>query len=312
MTDTDATGTQTIGFCTLAEEVTRDDLAIEGRLPDWLIGELVRVTPAGLDSNGHSVRHWFDGLAMLHKFSFHDGRVSYANRHLDTEARRRAADPGARQSQGFATDPCRGLFKRVMTMVSRVPSDNTNVNLVRLGREYLAMTETPMPVQFDPKTLATLGLGEAAPGQVTTAHPQVDPDERELINYATHFGRSSSYRVYTRRAGEPYQVLGQIPVAEPSYVQSDASAWLDQLVKADVETGQVSIWRAPGQYPGEPVFVAAPDADGEDTGVLLSVVLDGDRNTSFLLVLGATTFTELARAQAPHVVPFGFHGQYFT
>jgi carotenoid cleavage dioxygenase-like enzyme len=46
--------------------------------------------------------------------------------------------------------------------------------------------------------------------------------------------------------------------------------------------------------------------------VLLSVVLDGDRNTSFLLVLGATTFTELARAQAPHVVPFGFHGQYFT
>ena len=107
-------------------------------------------------------------------------------------------------------------------------------------------------------------------------------------------------------------MLGQIPVAEPSYVQSDASAWLDQLVKADVETGQVSIWRAPGQYPGEPVFVAAPDADGEDTGVLLSVVLDGDRGTSFLLVLDATTFTELARAQAPHVVPFGFHGQYFT
>lgn len=165
MTDTDATGTQTIGFRTLADEVTRDELAIEGRLPDWLTGELVRVTPAGLDANGHSVRHWFDGLAMLHKFSFWDGRVSYANRSLDTEARRRAADPNARQAQGFATDPCRGLFKRVMTMVSKVPSDNTNVNLVRLGREYLAMTETPMPVQFDPETLATLGLGEAAPGR---------------------------------------------------------------------------------------------------------------------------------------------------
>lgn len=467
MTDTDATGTQTIGFRTLADEVTRDELAIEGRLPDWLTGELVRVTPAGLDANGHSVRHWFDGLAMLHKFSFWDGRVSYANRSLDTEARRRAADPNARQAQGFATDPCRGLFKRVMTMVSKVPSDNTNVNLVRLGREYLAMTETPMPVQFDPETLATLGLGEAAPGQVTTAHPHVDPDERELINYATHFGRSSSYRVYTRRAGQPYQVLGQIPVAEPSYmhsfgmtqshvvlaefplvanplelamgrhsfiesfhwkpdrgtrftlvdratgapraqieaepffafhhvnafetdgevvvdlcaypdpgiidalflarlragrpvprpqlrryhlpleggavrveplagepfelprlsyaranarpyrytygvgVQSETSAWLDQLVKADVETGRAEVWREPGQYPGEPVFVAAPDAAGEDTGVLLSVVLDGDRGVSFLLVLDATTFTELARAQAPHAVPFGFHGQYF-
>lgn len=43
MTDTDATGTQTIGFRTLADEVTRDDLPIEGRLPGWLTGELVRV-----------------------------------------------------------------------------------------------------------------------------------------------------------------------------------------------------------------------------------------------------------------------------
>jgi carotenoid cleavage dioxygenase-like enzyme len=58
--------------------------------------------------------------------------------------------------------------------------------------------------------------------------------------------------------------------------------------------------------------VAAPDAEGEDTGVLLSVVLDGDRGSSFLLVLDATTFIELARAQAPHAVPFGFHGQYFS
>ena len=311
MTDTDATGTQTIGFRTLAEEVTRDDLAIEGRLPDWLIGELVRVTPAGLDSNGHSVRHWFDGLAMLHKFSFHDGRVSYANRHLDTEARRRAADPGARQSQGFATDPCRGLFKRAMTMVSRVPSDNTNVNLVRLGREYLAMTETPMPVQFDPKTLATLGLGEAAPGQVTTAHPQVDPDERELINYATHFGRSSSCRVYTRRRGavpgaraDPgrgavVRAVGLERVAGPARQGGRRDrAGLDLASAGPVPGGARLRGRARRRRGGH--------------GVLLSVVLDGDRNTSFLLVLGATTFTELARAQAPHVVPFGFHGQYFT
>jgi beta,beta-carotene 9',10'-dioxygenase len=58
------------------------------------------------------------------------------------------------------------------------------------------------------------------------------------------------------------------------------------------------------------VFVAAPDAEGEDEGVLLSIVLDGERGTSFLLVLDARSLDELARAEVPHHIPFGFHGQF--
>ena len=46
------------------------------------------------------------------------------------------------------------------------------------------------------------------------------------------------------------------------------------------------------------------------TGVLLSVVLDGSAGTSFLLVLNAADLTEVARAQAPHHIPFSFHGQF--
>ncbi len=48
----------------------------------------------------------------------------------------------------------------------------------------------------------------------------------------------------------------------------------------------------------------------EDDGVLLSVVLDADAGTSFLLVLDARDLSELARAEAPHHIPFGFHGQF--
>ena len=58
------------------------------------------------------------------------------------------------------------------------------------------------------------------------------------------------------------------------------------------------------------MFVAEPDAEGEDEGVLLSVVLDGHRGNSFLLVLDARSLEELARADAPHHIPFGFHGQF--
>jgi carotenoid cleavage dioxygenase-like enzyme len=50
----------------------------------------------------------------------------------------------------------------------------------------------------------------------------------------------------------------------------------------------------------------------DDDGVILSVVLDGLRGESFLLVQDAATFAEIARARAPVVVPFGFHGMMTT
>jgi carotenoid cleavage dioxygenase-like enzyme len=86
---------------------------------------------------------------------------------------------------------------------------------------------------------------------------------------------------------------------------------MNQLVKLNVKTRQTTLWREAGCYPGEPVFVAAPQAEAEDEGVILSVVLDGQSGTSFLLVLDAASFVEIGRAAVPHHVPFGFHGQYF-
>ena len=58
------------------------------------------------------------------------------------------------------------------------------------------------------------------------------------------------------------------------------------------------------------MFVAAPGAQREDDGVLLSVVLDAGEGSSFLLVLDAGTLSEIARATVPHHIPFGFHGQF--
>jgi carotenoid cleavage dioxygenase-like enzyme len=56
--------------------------------------------------------------------------------------------------------------------------------------------------------------------------------------------------------------------------------------------------------------VPAPGDRAEDEGVLLSVVLDAERETSFLLVLDAGTLEEAARARVPHHIPFSFHGQH--
>jgi carotenoid cleavage dioxygenase-like enzyme len=91
----------------------------------------------------------------------------------------------------------------------------------------------------------------------------------------------------------------------------ESADWFDSLVKVDVTTRSVKTWAEPGCYPGEPVFVDRPGATTEDDGVVMSVVLDASGERSFLLFLDAASFTEVARAEAPHHIPFGFHGQYF-
>ena len=45
--------------------------------------------------------------------------------------------------------------------------------------------------------------------------------------------------------------------------------------------------------------------------MLLSVVLDIEKELSFLLVLDAASLAEIARATAPHAIPFHFHGNFF-
>ncbi len=54
-----------------------------------------------------------------------------------------------------------------------------------------------------------------------------------------------------------------------------------------------------------------PGRAREGEGVLLSVVLDAQRAQSFLLVLDAMSLAEIAKAECPHHIPFGFHGNYF-
>jgi carotenoid cleavage dioxygenase-like enzyme len=93
-------------------------------------------------------------------------------------------------------------------------------------------------------------------------------------------------------------------------ISGDESDWINRIVKADIERRETIAWSEDGCYPGEPVFVASPEAEQEDEGVLLSVVFDGRRETSFMLVLDAATLAERARAEVPHHIPFGFHGQF--
>lgn len=210
------------GLETLEAEVQLDSLPVEGQIPAWLTGTLMRNGPAKFEVGEQRLNHWFDGFAMLHKFSFGGGSVSYANRFLRGRSYVEAERQGKIAYSEFATDPCRSIFRRAATLFRPKFTDNCNVNLTRLGEEYVAMTELPLPVAFDPETLETLGVAFEAPGIHATAHPHHDPVRRELVAYVTHFGPRSEYRVFAQRDRATQRRIASLRVAQPSYMHSFA------------------------------------------------------------------------------------------
>lgn len=465
-----------LGFSTLNEEITLGNLLVKGNIPSWLSGTLIRNGPAKFEVGEQRFRHWFDGLAMLHKFSFNNGKVSYANKFLESRAYKHARDKGEIGFSEFATDPCRSIFKRVTSLFSQGATDNANVNLTKIANHFVALTETPLSIEFNPQTLKTVGVfnyDDTLKGQLTTAHPHYDFEKQEGINYITKFSIDSSYNIYRIPSGKKQrELIGFIPVKEPAYMHSfgvtknyvilaefpliinpskllfrgrpfienyewksergtkflvikrhdgkllgsyeseaffafhhinafekedeiivdvvvypDASVintlyldvlkgdtskissqsagkfrryhisikdnsvnheiiskeflelprinygkfnskdyrfvygtstkkdasygFMDQLVKIYIKEENSKVWFDKGCYPSEPVFIEKPNAINEDDGIVLSVVLDSKKGNSFLLILDAKSFKEIARAEVPHHIPFGFHGQYY-
>ena len=211
------------GFRSLRTERQCVDLPVEGSIPAWLGGSLLRNGPAEFEPADQPVDHWFDGLAMLHRFAIDDGRVRYTNRFLRSDAYERAMQGGG--VSGFATGSA-GLLGRVKAFLLEETYDNANVIAERIGDQYLALTETPRPVVFDPETLETRGHapydGPAPGGHLACAHVQHDPWTGGVVTFETEFGRTSTYHVYETDDPATREPIASIAVDEPAYMHSFA------------------------------------------------------------------------------------------
>lgn len=207
----------------LDQESEACPLSTQGIIPSWLSGTLIRNGPVNVAVNGVSNAHWFDGLAMLHAFSFENGKVVYTNKFLRTDDYKTVFERGSIAYAGFAADPCRSLFKSYFTWFVPLPRNklrNANVNVAKWADAYVALTETPLPVRFDPKTLETLGVfsyDDELPKERCweSAHPHNE------INYLIEYGPTSTYTLYRLINGKR-DVFARIPVREPAYMHSFA------------------------------------------------------------------------------------------
>jgi carotenoid cleavage dioxygenase-like enzyme len=192
------------GFATQSEE-TRAILAVEGDLPAWLAGTYVANGPGTFEVGGRPLTHWFDPLAMLRRFRFGDGEVTYANRHVRSRDFAFATERGRVRTPLPGTPPDRPVWTRLRQALGGEVTDNPAIGVARMGGEYLAVTESPWGLAFDPETLATRGRRDLTAGldaDLTLGHLHYDPDEAAFYNLAAAYGgRTTGYTLFRRPAG---------------------------------------------------------------------------------------------------------------
>ncbi|GAP99808.1 carotenoid oxygenase family protein [Leptolyngbya sp. NIES-2104] len=220
-----------LAFSSLDSEVEIDDLPVKGEIPRWLNGALFRNGPAKFEMSEASYNHWFDGQAMIHRYSFREGRIAYRNRFLRTSPYTQMMSTG-QLSSGFEMVRPTSLASRLCKMLLETigyrtgQTYNTNVSILCLAEKFMALTEQPVPTVFDPVTLETQGafyFDDNLLGHLSCGHPQYDYQNQEYINYLTCFGLINTYNLYRVKAtSSKRRLIARIPVREACYMHSFA------------------------------------------------------------------------------------------
>jgi beta,beta-carotene 9',10'-dioxygenase len=215
-----------VGFADDLSEHSEVVLRATGKIPDWLNGHLIRNGPALFRAGERLLEHWFDGFAKLHKFSFLNGRITYSSKFLQSQAYTGACNTGNLQKYEFATSPVLNKFERLKAIFNPPLTDNANVNVINMGKTWLAMTETASLIRFDPKTLDTIGkfkFEDRIAAQITTAHPLRDPNTGDVFNFHIHLSASHHYLFSRQSPGSnSRKIICKIPVKQPGYTHSFA------------------------------------------------------------------------------------------
>lgn len=144
---------------------------------------------------------------------------------------------------------------------------------------------------------------------------KVEPELLAAVDEGGKWYDSELLRINPARLGKPYRYsYGFTAYAGPGERQGN---WLDwAVVKLDTQAAArglpvtASVWKQRGVFTSEPIFVADPEGQREDAGVLLVQAFDAARKDSFLLCLDAKDMSELARAYTGLRCPISFHGQW--
>ncbi len=150
-----------VGFCSQYEEVQLDELCVEGKIPAWLSGYFISNGPGQYEVGLQHFQHWFDGFAMLKKFTFQAGTVSFQNRFLHSREYKLSHKLGRLNTNEFATyaqpTVLGGVRAALVGLLFGDTHDNCLVHTASIANEYIALTEGNNIIAFDIQDLSTTG-----------------------------------------------------------------------------------------------------------------------------------------------------------
>ncbi|GFY54121.1 beta,beta-carotene 9',10'-oxygenase [Trichonephila inaurata madagascariensis] len=178
------------------------DGQVQGEIPRWLKGCLIRIGSGLLDVGPDRFNHVFDGLALMHKFTFEDGKVTYQNRFLRSDSYTMNMKANRIVSSEFGTrgvpDPCKTIFQRFFSLFNLENlTDNDLVNVILYADEPYACSESNCIWKIDPDTLESLEkvyLNRHVPVNAAIAHSHEDTDGT-VYNIGSTFSLNCSYNI---------------------------------------------------------------------------------------------------------------------
>jgi len=196
---------------------------VTGALPEWLRGELVRTCPAVFEGAHWRAGHWFDGLCQIYAFRIAGSSVRFQSRLLESDAAREIAAGPARMGS-FGTPTGRTLWQRIIQPIQGM-TDNTNVNILRMGGDLVALTEGSRQMRVDPQSLRALGevsyAHDELGGAVMAAHPHFDFGRERVVSFATKFGAGGVVSIYEHGGSErSRRVVGSWRTSRVPYIHS--------------------------------------------------------------------------------------------
>ena len=172
-------------FAPVHEEITADNLKVVGKVPPDLNGMFVRNGP-NLQFPPKQNYHMFEGDGMVHGVRLRDGKASYRNRWVRTEAWKKENKAG-KALYSSILDPLD--IKTVVKdfMAGEVPIPNRgNTALIWHHGKLLALWEGGLPHELAVPGLETIGEYDfgGTLKHAFTAHPKIDTKTGEMMFHA--------------------------------------------------------------------------------------------------------------------------------
>uniref|UniRef100_A0A671Q5R4 Beta-carotene oxygenase 1, like n=1 Tax=Sinocyclocheilus anshuiensis TaxID=1608454 RepID=A0A671Q5R4_9TELE len=201
---------------------------VTGSIPPWLQGTLLRNGPGLFSVGNTSYKHWSDGLALIHSFTFKDGDVFYKSKFLKSETYKKNIAANRIVVSEFGTmvypDPCKNIFSKAFSyLMNAIPdfTDNNLINIIRYGEDYYTSSEVNYINQIDPLTLDTLGRTNYRNHiaiNLATAHPHYDEE-----------GNTYSMGTAIMNFGKPKYVIFKVPANATDKEKKPALGKVEQI-----------------------------------------------------------------------------------